>query len=579
MQRLSSPKQTWPAAGLLLLLLLLLAGPGARAQTPAWQSAMALSQTSGSTSLVRALTSDAGGSIYLTGAFTGTVTFGSATLTSAGGKDVFIAKWDLANTRFVWAQRAGGTSDDEAFAVAVAGGNIYLTGAFNSDTALFGTTTLTNNSPGANQADVFVAKLTDVGSTAGFVWGQRAGGTGSELALSMAVRGANVYIAGQFNSIAATFGAQVLPNAGNSLSTDAFVAKLIDAGTTASFAWTQRAGGADNDRGQFLDVAGTSVYVGGYFNGTAADFGSTLLSSAGQTDAFVSKLTDAGTTSSFVWTQQLGSTGFDAVSSLLVNGNTLYVGGTFSNTVRFGGTTLNAVGATDAFVTKLIDAGATSAFVWAASAGGTGTEGVSALALQGSSLLVAGLFSSPSLPFGGTTLLNNSAGSTNDIFIAKLADAGSTSHFEWAAQHASTQNYDYATSLVVRGTTVYAAGYVNPPAAFGSFTISSPANNLVGFLASLTDPTLTATTAARDSFAFALAPNPAHASASLTLPAVPGATTATLTLLDALGRAVRTRPATPGTRTDFDLSGLAPGLYALRATAGAATATQRLVVE
>ncbi|MDQ2771199.1 MAG: T9SS type A sorting domain-containing protein [Bacteroidota bacterium] len=99
------------------------------------------------------------------------------------------------------------------------------------------------------------------------------------------------------------------------------------------------------------------------------------------------------------------------------------------------------------------------------------------------------------------------------------------------------------------------------------------------FLASLTDPTLTATTAARDAFAFALAPNPAHALASVQLPPVSGATTATLTLLDALGRTVHTRPATPGTRTDFDLSGLAPGLYALRATAGAATATQRLVVE
>ena len=52
---------------------------------------------------------------------------------------------------------------------------------------------------------------------------------------------------------------------------------------------------------------------------------------------------------------------------------------------------------------------------------------------------------------------------------------------------------------------------------------------------------------------------------------------ASFTLLDALGQAVRTRPATPGTRTDFDLAGLIPGSYALHASAGAAT--QRLAVE
>lgn len=46
-------------------------------------------------------------------------------------------------------------------------------------------------------------------------------------------------------------------------------------------------------------------------------------------------------------------------------------------------------------------------------------------------------------------------------------------------------------------------------------------------------------------------PNPAHATATVQLPAVPGASVATLTLCDALGRAVRTTavalPATAST--------------------------------
>lgn len=79
-----------------------------------------------------------------------------------------------------------------------------------------------------------------------------------------------------------------------------------------------------------------------------------------------------------------------------------------------------------------------------------------------------------------------------------------------------------------------------------------------------------------------LAPNPAHATATVQMPAVPGASAATLTLRDALGRAVRAAtvalPAT-GPRHTLDLAGLPAGLYALQVQVGAARATHRLVVE
>jgi hypothetical protein len=65
--------------------------------------------------------------------------------------------------------------------------------------------------------------------------------------------------------------------------------------------------------------------------------------------------------------------------------------------------------------------------------------------------------------------------------------------------------------------------------------------------------------------------------ATVALPSGPGP--ATLTLLDALGRPVRTQQAQAGTEVAFDLTGLAPGVYALRVQAGAAVATQKLVVE
>ncbi|GAB3581251.1 fibronectin type III domain-containing protein [Hymenobacter daeguensis] len=80
-----------------------------------------------------------------------------------------------------------------------------------------------------------------------------------------------------------------------------------------------------------------------------------------------------------------------------------------------------------------------------------------------------------------------------------------------------------------------------------------------------------------------LFPNPAHHTASVVLPAVPGAARAQLTLLNALGQAVRTQAVlltrASETRVQLDLAGLAPGLYSVRVAAGGQSASQRLVVE
>ena len=103
------------------------------------------------------------------------------------------------------------------------------------------------------------------------------------------------------------------------------------------------------------------------------------------------------------------------------------------------------------------------------------------------------------------------------------------------------------------------------------------------FLASFTDAGGLATAPAAGPLAGSrLYPNPAHATATVALPAVAGAATATLTLRDALGRAVRTAttalPAA-GQRYELGLAGLTAGLYVLQVQAGEARATHRLVVE
>jgi hypothetical protein len=162
---------------------------------------------------------DGSGNSYLTGEFEGTATFGSTTLTSNGGNDIFVAKVDKSG-KFVWVASAGGTGEDKGLSIAMNGsGNFYITGAF-STTATIGDTTLTS----IGNTDIFVAKVDMSGK---FVWAASAGGTGEDEGLSIAMNGpGNFYITGGYQD-AATFGSTAIISRGDD---DIFVAKLDKSG-------------------------------------------------------------------------------------------------------------------------------------------------------------------------------------------------------------------------------------------------------------------------------------------------------------------------------------------------------------
>ncbi|MDO7848784.1 hypothetical protein Q5H92_20630 [Hymenobacter sp. M29] len=554
---------------LLLALLLGLTGPTAHAQAPAWQRAVA---ASGDVSLVQATVADASGNIYVAGSFEGTLGLGAVSLMSAGGPDIFVAKWSTATNAFVWAQRAGGTAYDRAVAVAVSGSNVYLTGYF-QNTGTFGSTTM--QAPGSSNA-LFVAKLTDAGSSGSFGWavtgGNLNGGT-----TSVAVSGTSVYVAGSVWGTA-NYGTTTLTSLGTS---DAFVAKLTDAGNSGAFVWAQRCGGPGGDAATSVVANGSSVYLtGGFYN--TADFGTTNLTSVGGGDVFVAKLTDAGATGNFVWAQRAGSTATttDLIAGVAVNGSNLYVTGNIGGTADFGATTLNSPSSVggDAYVAKLVDAGPTGSFAWAVMATGPRFTAPRAVAVSGANVYVSGYFIGSST-FGGTTL-TTTTGSDYDVFLTSVPDAGTSGSFAWALK-AGGANDDRADGLAISGGSVYVGGTVAPPASFGSLAIATPTANAVGSLASVRDVALP-TRPAAELAGFSLAPNPAHAAATVLLPAMPGAVAATLTLRDALGRAVRTQQVpllATGTTAEIALAGLAPGLYRVQVQAGGQQASRVLVVE
>ena len=78
----------------------------------------------------RGVVADAYGNTYVSGFYGGTATVGTNNLISAGGQDIFLARYDSAGNP-VWARSAGSTLNDLGWAVATdPAGNVVLAGSF-----------------------------------------------------------------------------------------------------------------------------------------------------------------------------------------------------------------------------------------------------------------------------------------------------------------------------------------------------------------------------------------------------------------------------------------------------------------
>ena len=351
----------------------------------------------------RGIAVDRVGNVYVTGSFQGTATFGSHTLTTNGSYDIFVAKLNPSGN-WLWAVKAGGTSVDEGYGIAMDGvGNAYVTGYFNN-AATFGSLTLTATDGAC--LDIFVAKLNPSGN---WLWAVKAGGNCDDEGSGIDVDDSgNAYVTGYFN-YTATFGGHTLTASG---SYDIFIAKLNPYG---NWLWARKAGGTSVEHGTGIDVDGAgNAYVTGYFNGTATFGSQTLLATHGYgSDIFVTKL---GTSGNWLWAVKAGWTDSDSGSGIAVDGaGNAYVTGRFEGTATFGSHTLTSTGSYDIFAARLNPSGT---WQWAVKAGGTDSDTGSGIAVDGAgNAYVTGYFTGTAT-FGSHTL--TSSGGT-DIFVAKLS--------------------------------------------------------------------------------------------------------------------------------------------------------------
>jgi hypothetical protein len=358
---------------------------------------------------------DVSGNIYVAGYFHGSsITFGSSTLTNAGGDDIFLAKYD-ANGNALWAKSAGGTITDWASSIAVdAFGNIYLAGNFSSPTLAFGYDTLTNAGGINNPFDIFIAKFDANGNV---LWAKSAGGTEEDRPVSIAIdTSGNAYVTGFFYSSTITFGSTTLTNHGSANSADIFLAKY-DANGNAL--WAKIAGGTSSDialSGALNDSG--STYVAGYFVSPTISFGSYTLMNIGSGDLFLAKYDANG---NVLWAKSAGGTSGDWANSIAMDASgNIYVAGYFaSSTITFGYYTLTNMLGGDLFLAKY---DANGNVLWAKNAGGTGDDDrVTSIAVDAlGNTYMAGYFKSATLTFGSTTLTRAGDSDHYDIFLAKL---------------------------------------------------------------------------------------------------------------------------------------------------------------
>ena len=401
---------------------------------------------------------DSGSNIYITGDFLGTADFdpgpGTASMTSAGSRDILVLKLDHSGN-FMWAKHMGGTGQDQGSGVALdSDGNVYTAGSFYG-IADFDPGPGTANLTTLGGPTIFVSKLDNSGN---YVWAKPMGGGGGARGYAVAVDSSgNVYTTGQFRQTADFDPGPGTANLTSAGFTDVFVSKLDSSG---NYVWSKQMGGTVGESGYSLAVdSGGNVYITGYFQGTA-DFdpgaGTVSLTTAGGLeDVFVSKLDSSG---SLVWAGRMGGTYTAHGYSLAVDSSdNIYITGYFKETADFdpgaGTAHLTSAGGTDVFVSKLDSAGN---FVWAVQMGGAGDDYSysSAVDVDGN-VYTSGNFSDTADFDPGAGTANLTSIGSADAFLSKLDGLG---NFVWVKQMGGTSTDSAANVAVNSENYVYTAG-------------------------------------------------------------------------------------------------------------------------
>lgn len=339
---------------------------------------------------ITAICQDTGGNIFIAGTFEQTANLAKnrfdtpQNFTSAGGKDIFIIKYNK-TFQTVWVKQIGNVNSEEVSAIAVKGNSVYLTGAYKGTVDFNPNAGTLNLSSATNTFDIFVMKLDTAGA---FGWAKTIGsGTAYDIGNGITVDPSNnVLVTGYYSGTADFDPNAAIVNYTSVGVADIFVLKLT---STGNLVWARTMGSGLDDVGVDIitDPAG-NVYHTGYFKVTA-DFdpgpGVYNLSTSGgvsNNDGYIQKLDPNGI---HLWSGHLKGNGNDQPTAITIDKiNNIYVSGTFSGTIDMNPfisqtQNLTAAGGTDGFVLSLRVADSTC---WFYNIGGATNDNAQGIAVD-----------------------------------------------------------------------------------------------------------------------------------------------------------------------------------------------------
>lgn len=285
--------------------------------------------------------------IIVTGEFQETLIIDNITLSSNGGHDVFVAKFDQSGS-ILWAKSFGGNGHDFPNDLTInPANNILLTGDYDSATIHFGNEIITKHNANPDSYELFITKFASDGQE---IWIKNAGGSDSAVTSSSIIidNDESIYIQGSFWGSSIEIGHTTLIASSESAS---FIIKLQEDGDVL---WAKTI----FDEFDFISgyaKAHSGIYILGFSENSSIDFGNFILYSESEDPYyFIAKMNTDG---SFNWATASGGNTSATFGRIAVNlNNDIYICATFNEpSIMIGSTKLISEVHSDVFLAKLYD--------------------------------------------------------------------------------------------------------------------------------------------------------------------------------------------------------------------------------
>lgn len=250
--------------------------------------------------------------------------------------------------------------------------------------------------------------------------------------------------------------------------------------------WAKSAGGTGVDVPAEIccDHQGNIILTGEFHYERSIVFGNDTLTNTDTSgfyaDVFIAKYDSLG---NVLWAAS--PAGIEGEQSFSVatdaNGNIFVTGEFHSPTIFFGSLVLTnvAYGAGDIFIAKYDPLGNV---IWAHSAGGSYQDDGSSICVDfNGDVIVTGVFSSPIISFGSTSLINSFSGLAYGIFLVKYNSAGS---IIWAKSPSGWEIFPYPVlTSDISGNIYLTGGFDSPTLTFDAYQLTNHSWNTDIFIA------------------------------------------------------------------------------------------------